>query len=73
MQKALNNQGYGWVQLLLAAVYSGAFHPSAEGHAVIADAVVAKSRAVIAKYEKRSNRAPAAVNLGLVDEPEGRP
>lgn len=72
MQKVLNNQGYGWVQLLLAAVYSGAFHPSAEGHAVIADAVVAKSRAVLAKYEKRTNRAPAALNLGLVDEPDAR-
>jgi hypothetical protein len=32
------HMGYGWVQLLLASVYSGAFHPSAEGHAVIADA-----------------------------------
>jgi len=32
-QKALNKQGYGWVQLLLASVYSGAFHPSAEGQA----------------------------------------
>ena len=27
MQKVLNKQGYAWVQLLLASVYSGAFHP----------------------------------------------
>ena len=42
MQRAMNKQGYGWVQLLLASVYSGAFHPSAEGQAAIADAVVAQ-------------------------------
>ena len=40
MQKVLKTQGYAWVQLLLASVYSGAFHPTAEGQAAIADAVV---------------------------------
>ena len=60
MQKALNKQGYAWVQLLLASVYSGAFHPSAEGQAAIADAVVDKARGVLAKYEKRASARPAA-------------
>ena len=48
----LKNQGYQWVQLLLAATYSGAFHPTAEGHAAIADAVVTRARAVIDKYDR---------------------
>ena len=52
----LNTQGYAWVQLLLASVYSGAFHPSAEGQAAIADAVVEQARAVLAKYESAPAR-----------------
>ena len=68
LQKVLKNQGYGWVQLLLASVYSGAFHPSAEGQAAIADAVVEQARGVLAKYEKRASRAPKRIDLGLVDE-----
>jgi len=72
LQKVLKNQGYGWVQLLLASVYSGAFHPSAEGQAAMADAVVEQARAVLGKYEKRGSRAAAGVDLGLVDEPEER-
>ena len=71
IQTALTKQGYGWLQLLLASVYSGAFHPSAEGQAAIADAVVTQARAVLAKYESRAMRAsPKRVNLGLVDEPQ---
>jgi hypothetical protein len=53
LQSALKAQGLSWVQLLLASVYSGAFHPTAEGQAAIADAVVEKARAVVAKYEAR--------------------
>jgi lysophospholipase L1-like esterase len=45
-----------WFQLLLAATYSGAFHPTAEGHAVIADSVLEKARAVVEKYETRMSR-----------------
>ena len=56
MQKVLKTQGYAWVQLLLASVYSGAFHPSAEGQAAIADAVVEQARGVLAKYESRRQR-----------------
>lgn len=37
-------------QAILASTYSGAFHPTAEGQAAIADAVADKARAVLAKY-----------------------
>ena len=71
IQTAMTKQGYGWVQLLLASVYSGAFHPTAEGQAAIADAVVTQARAVLAKYESRVMRSsPKRVDLGLVDEPQ---
>jgi lysophospholipase L1-like esterase len=54
--KVISAQGYAWLQLLLASVYSGAFHPTAEGQAVIADAVVEKARVVLAKYQDRHRR-----------------
>lgn len=41
-------------QIVLAATYSGAFHPTAEGQAAIADAVAAKARKVLAKYGQQS-------------------
>jgi hypothetical protein len=66
MQKVLNTQGYSWVQLLLASVYSGSFHPSAEGQAAIADAVVEHARRVLTKYESRA-RAGKRVDLGAAD------
>jgi lysophospholipase L1-like esterase len=53
LQKILKTQKLSWMQPLLASIYSGAFHPTAEGQAAIADAVVAKSRAILAKYEAR--------------------
>ena len=53
MQSVLKSQSLQWVQLLLATTYSGAFHPTAEGHAAIADAVAEKARAVIEKYSNR--------------------
>lgn len=37
------------LQLILASAYSGAFHPTAEGHAAIADAVVRRARDVLAR------------------------
>jgi hypothetical protein len=68
MQKVLKNQGYGWVQLLLASVYSGAFHPSAEGQAAIADAVVERARGVLAKYASKARHAAAGgLDLGLIE------
>ncbi len=65
LQKVMKAQGFSWVQLLLASVYSGAFHPTAEGQAAIADAVVEKARGVLAKYDAR-RRAADAPGLGLV-------
>jgi hypothetical protein len=53
LQKVMKAETYSWMQLLLASVYSGAFHPTAEGQAAIADAVAEKARAVLAKYEAR--------------------
>jgi hypothetical protein len=50
MTKVVTAQTLSWFQLLLASTYSGAFHPNAEGHAAIADAVADKARAVLAKY-----------------------
>jgi hypothetical protein len=42
-------------ELILASTYSGAFHPTAEGDAAIADATVDKARAVLAKYGQNSD------------------
>jgi hypothetical protein len=53
LQSALKTHALSWVQLLLASIYSGAFHPTAEGQAAMADAVLAQARGVIAKYEAR--------------------
>jgi hypothetical protein len=50
VQSVLKTQAFSWIQLLLASTYSGAFHPTAEGQAAIADAVVGQARNVIAKY-----------------------
>lgn len=54
MQKVLKLETVSFVQVLLAATYSGAFHPTAEGHAAIADAAVERARAVLAKYKRAS-------------------
>jgi hypothetical protein len=43
-----------WFQLVLASTYSGAFHPTAEGQAVIADSVLETARKVLEKYDRRS-------------------
>jgi hypothetical protein len=64
LQKALKSQKLAWVQPLLASVYSGAFHPTAQGQAAIADAVVEKARAILAKYEA-VRRSAAVRDLGL--------
>jgi hypothetical protein len=49
----LKAKTFSWVQLLLAATYSGAFHPTAEGQAAIADSVLEQARSVLARYEAR--------------------
>ena len=50
LQNVLKLQSFSWFQVLLAATYGGAFHPTAEGHAAMADAVVAQARAVLARH-----------------------
>lgn len=59
----LKTKTLAWVQLLLAATYSGAFHPTAEGQAAIADAVVDQARGVLAKYESRRRGAAQSESL----------
>lgn len=56
LQQALRSQSLSWFQLLLASTYSGAFHPTAEGHAAMADAVLPRARGILEKYSG-ANRA----------------
>ena len=60
LKSVLKFQSIEWFQLVLASTYSGAFHPTSEGQAVIADAVLEKARAVLAKYERRKGLREAA-------------
>jgi len=53
LKSVLKFQAIEWFQLVLASTYSGAFHPTSEGQAVIADAVLERARDVLAKYERR--------------------
>jgi hypothetical protein len=55
MQKVLKLESFSWFQVVLASTYSGAFHPTAEGHAAIADSVASEARAVLEKYGQSSN------------------
>ena len=50
LQRVMKLQSFSWFQLMLASTYSGAFHPTAEGQAAMADAVVLEARRVLAKY-----------------------
>ncbi|MGF1649817.1 MAG: hypothetical protein ACFCUN_05150 [Hyphomicrobiaceae bacterium] len=56
MQNILRNRNLTWTQVLLASTYSGAFHPTAEGHAAIADGVVVAARRVLEKYSGRNRQ-----------------
>lgn len=56
LQKALPSKTVNWFQVLLASLYSGAFHPTAEGQAAIADAVVVEARRVLARYSDQAIR-----------------
>ena len=51
-RKLLKNKKLRWFQLVLASTYSGAFHPTAEGQAVIADEVTRVARRVLKKYRR---------------------
>jgi hypothetical protein len=55
LMKVLNMDSFVPFELILASTYSGAFHPTAEGDAAIADATVDKARAVLAKYGQSSD------------------
>ena len=48
----MRNKRSKWFQIVMAGTYSGSFHPTAEGHAAIADAVVRKARKILGKYGK---------------------
>jgi len=61
LQKVLKLGAFAWFQLVLASTYSGAFHPTAEGQAAMADAVVHKARGVLAKYGQGSEQTLPAV------------
>ena len=73
LTKALKFESLSWFQLLLASTYSGAFHPTAEGHAAIADAVASKARVVLQKYGQGTDPEPeiedTALPLPPADEP----
>jgi len=56
LQKVLKLNALQWFQLVLASTYSGAFHPTAEGQAAIADAVVHEARAVLERYGQGPER-----------------
>ena len=56
MQKVMKLDYLAWFQVLLASTYSGAFHPTAEGHAAIADAVVGEARQVLARHGQGEKR-----------------
>ncbi len=53
LQKAIPSKTMSWFQVLLASLYSGAFHPTAEGQAAIADAAVVEARRILGKYADR--------------------
>jgi len=50
LQNMLRTDSFRWMQLLLASTYSGAFHPTAEGQAAIADTVATHARALLERY-----------------------
>ena len=50
LKKVLQFEKAQWFQVVLASTYSGAFHPTAEGQAAIADALLPQARAILDKY-----------------------
>jgi hypothetical protein len=63
MTKILPFEPFAPFQLILASTYSGAFHPTAEGQAAIADAVADKARAVLAKYGEGPDAEPTGYSV----------
>jgi hypothetical protein len=56
------NKNDSW-RLAAAAAYGGAFHPTAEGQAAIADAVLLRARCVLRKFGAVSSQGPAQADL----------
>lgn len=63
LQKVLKFDTFSWFQLLLASTYSGAFHPTAEGQAAMADSVLDIARPVLDRYIRRNHRADLSAPL----------
>ncbi|MBM3530318.1 MAG: hypothetical protein FJX62_19725 [Alphaproteobacteria bacterium] len=55
------------LQPAYAALYSGAVHPSAEGHAIVADTVIKHARAVLDERAPRGNIAIRPVTTGQAE------
>lgn len=68
LTKVLRIEPFAPFQLILASTYSGAFHPTAEGQAAIADAVVDKARGVLAKYGAGPDADPAGYTVPSPDD-----
>jgi len=68
LTKFLKLEPFAPFQLVLASTYSGAFHPTAEGQAAIADAVTDKARAVLAKYGEGADIGPAGYTVPEADD-----
>ncbi|MET0432048.1 MAG: hypothetical protein ABWZ86_06170 [Hyphomicrobium sp.] len=63
LTKYLRIEPFAPFQAILASTYSGAFHPTAEGQAAIADAVADKARAVLAKYGEGPDADPSGYTV----------
>jgi lysophospholipase L1-like esterase len=72
LQKVLKLNALSWFQLVLASTYSGAFHPTAEGQAAIADAVVDSARSVLKRYGQGPDEAPERVRFDMPERAAGR-
>lgn len=53
LKQVMKLQDIEYFQLVLAGTYSGAFHPTSEGHAVMADATLRTAREVLKRYSSR--------------------
>ena len=71
LQKVLKFDALQWFQLVLASTYSGAFHPTAEGQAAIADAVVYNARAVLQKYGQGTDTLPEKIRSEGLESTQG--
>ena len=63
-----------WFQLVLASTYSGAFHPTAEGHAAMADAAVVAARNVLKKYRQpETEDGTSLTSDAAITQPQDQP